>query len=111
MARPKKKAIVSEQIGRWLDSLQLDADCRTRYFDKTMEERVQRGAAAVEAGSGEFADSAEPPEQNLSDTLTNLMHWADYLNANLAHGEEPVSFENALRIATNHHSEERAGEE
>lgn len=70
---------------------------------------MRRGAAAVEAGSGEGANSHEPHETNLVDALANILHWVDCQNLALD-GDEQMDFDNALRIARNHHSEERAGE-
>jgi hypothetical protein len=103
----RRQAAIEATVEKWLRTLPADkSDDRTPAYDEMMQERLNRGVAAVEAGSGEYADSVEPPEQNLVDTLANLMHWADWHTANgLA-----IDFEDAIRKATNHYEAERDGE-
>lgn len=94
----------TEQIAAWLDSLPADADDRTEEFDAMMSHRAQLGAVAVAPAS----EDGEPQEQNLTDTLANILHWVDCHNAN-AGEDDRIDFEQSLASARSHHAAERSG--
>jgi len=64
----------------------------------TNEERADHGEAAIEALGTEL-DSYDN-EANLTDTLTNLMHWAASFSI------KPLDFDKALRLAVVHFNAE-----
>jgi hypothetical protein len=68
---------------------------------KDNRRRRKQGRQAARAGAADSYDPTDPPTA-ITDALVNLMHYAEEIG---------VSFDTHLRVARNHYTAERTGEE
>lgn len=108
MAKQRLRAITlsASQLYDWFRRMP-SARLHTDEID-TLYKRVQAGSRAIFYGARR-PGADEPEEQNLSDTLANILHFCDAYNASCGPSER-IDFDNALRLARGHYEAERKGE-